>query len=159
MSATPIAASERYFAPNITKGYFVPSISSKAAPTRPELDAGIDLTGEISAVSGWTVTGATVDAPDYGSLFTGQVPARTTAAASSINCYASQNTVDVREVLPRGTVGFMVWLWGGDVTGQKMDVYPVRVTTVGKTMPDNAASDLQVSFAISSEPAEDVAIP
>lgn len=159
MAPTPITASSRYFAPGTTKVYFFPACANKAAPTRAELDAGKDLTPEISTINGWTVTSNLIDVPDYGTTFTGKIPGRTAAADSSINCYASSNTIDVKAVLPRNTTGFVGIMWAGDVPTQKCDVFPIRVASAGRQVPDNAASDVVVQFAITGAPAEDVAIP
>lgn len=159
MGATPIAATTRYFAPEIVKILFVPTITSKSAPTREQLDGGKDLTAEISAIDGWTVSSDMIDAPDYGSRFTSQTSGRLKADNSSLTFYASQDTDDIRAILTRDTTGFVVIMWGGDVEGQLCDVFPIIVSSVGKSLPDNADADIQVMFAITSPPAEDVAIP
>jgi hypothetical protein len=160
MSATPIAPASRYFAVGVTKIYFCPAIANLNAPTRPELDAGKDLSGEVADVDGWQVASNLIDTPDLLRTFTGQISGRTTSDASSITFYASEDTDDVRTLLPRDTEGFIVWLDGGDVATQKMDIYPVKVSAAPKlrTLGDEA-SRIQVMFAISREPAEDVAIP
>lgn len=159
MSATPIATTKRYFAPEIAKIVYMPAVANKNAPTRAEINAGTELTNEISAINGWAVTSNLINAPDYGSRFTSKTPGRTDAANSTLTFYASQDTVDVRELLPRDTAGFIGIMWGGDVPGQKMDNFPVKVSSLAKTLSDQADADIAVDFAITSVPAEDVAIP
>lgn len=159
MAATPIAKTTRFFAPEVTKICFLPTVANKNAPTRSEINAGKDLSGEVSAVNGFTVTSGLIDAPDYGSRFTSRNPGRTEVADSSLTFYQSQDTNDIRTVLPRNTTGFILMMWGGDVPTQKMDVFPVTVTSAGKSIPDNADADITVAFAITSVPAEDVTIP
>lgn len=159
MAATPITTAQRYFAPEICKINFLPAVANKNSPTRSEINAGTDLTPEISAINGWAVTSNLIDAPDYGSRFTSKTPGRTDAADSSLTFYASQDTTDVRELLPRDTTGYVVIMWGGDVPAQKCDVFPVKVSSNEKNLPDNADADIVVHFAITSVPAEDVAIP
>jgi hypothetical protein len=159
MSATPITAAKRYFAPEIAKINFLPACANKNSPTRSEINAGTDLTPDVSAINGWSVTSNLLDSPDYGSRFTSKTPGRTDAANSDLKFYASQDTVDVRELLPRDTTGFVVIMWGGDVPTQKCDVFPVKVSSNAKSLPDNADADITVSFAITSKPAEDVTIP
>lgn len=160
MAATAITASVRYFDPETTKCYFVPSIASKSAPTRVELDAGTDLSPEIADISGWNVTANKIDTPDLGTRYTGSIPGRTTSDDSSLTCYSDKTGVDVRGVMPPDTDGFIVWLDGGDTSGNKMDVYPIRVMSNGKmrSVGDEAAR-IQVQCAITSKPAENVTVP
>lgn len=160
MAAPAIPKSKRFFAPEITKVYFVPTIADLQSPTRAELDAGDDISGEIADISGFTVTSGMIGTPDLGSRFTSQIGGRTQADASSITFYASQDGADIRDVLQRGLAGYLVFMDGGDVPAQPMDVFPVDVTSVGKVRSTgDQASQLTVSFAITAEPAEDVAIP
>src|SRR5690554_4879036 len=100
MAATPLNPTTRYIPPGVRQYYFVPTIADKNAPTRTELDAGTDLTGEIAEVSGFQATSESVDTPDLLSRFTSRVPGRITADDSSITFYASQDSDDVRTLLP-----------------------------------------------------------
>lgn len=159
MAATPIAATDRFFAPSVTKIVFCATLANKNSPLRTEINAGKELSGECSEVSGFTVTSNLIDAPDLGTRFTAKTPGRIEAADSSLKFYQSRDTNDIRTLLPRDTTGYILLMWGGDVPTQKMDVFPVTVSSVGKTVPDNADADITISFAITSVPAEDVAIP
>lgn len=159
--ATPaLTASTRYFDPEITKIYFVPTIADISAPTRTELNTGTDLSGEVAEISGFTVTSEQIAAPDLGSRFTSQVGGRTTAEDSSLTFYSDQQGVDARTVLSRGTDGYLTFMDGGDVEDNLMDVYPITVVSVGKmrSVGDELAR-LQIQVSITSEPAEDVAVP
>lgn len=160
MPAPAITASTRYFDPETTKVYYVASIANKAAPTRAELNAGTDLSREVADITGWNVTGEQIPTPDLGTLFTSQIPGRTTSDDSSLTFYADKAGVDARGTLPRGTNGFIVWLDGGDTANNKMDVYPIRVRSNGKMRSlSNEAARIQIQFSITSEPAENVTVP
>lgn len=159
MAALP--ATERYFAPEITKVFYLPTIASPTkVPTRAEITAGTDLSNEVADWSGWNVSSAMINTPDLGSRFNAQIGGRTSADASSITFYADKAGADVRAVLPRGTDGFILIADGGDVATQPADVFPVTVTSLGKlrTVGDEAAR-IQVTFAITDEPAEDIELP
>lgn len=160
MATPPITASTRYFDVGKTKVYYLPAVANVNSPTRTEMNAGTDLTFELATLAGWSVTAAQIQVPDFSNRYTSEIPGRITAAASSLEFYSSSNSVDVRSLLPRDTTGYILWLDGGDVTGHKMDVYPVTVTAVSK-MRDAAsnAARIQVSFSITSAPAENVSIP
>jgi len=159
MVATPIAATSRYIPPGTTHYYFVSTIANKSAPTRPELDAGTDLTAEIAEVSGFSTTSEQQETPDLGSRFTGKIPGRITADDSSITMYMSSTSNDVRTLLPRDTSGFVVAFSEGDVAGRKMDVFPVKVSGQPKKRDIEDAATIEIQFTITSIPAENVTIP
>lgn len=159
MPATPITAASRYFRRGTTKVSFCPTISNKSAPTRSELNAGTDLSNEVAEIEGWMVASGTIDTPSLGTRFNAKIDGEITADDSSLMFYASSDSVDVRSLQPRGTNGFIVWLDEGDVAGRKMDVFPVRVTATPKERNMDGAARIQVQYAITSEPAENVTIP
>ena len=159
MVATKIDPTKRYIRPGITKVYYLPAAADYTAVTRAEIDAGTDLTPELADVAGFSTTSDTVDAPDWGSRFTSKVAGMVSVDDSSLTLYASQDTQDVRTLLPRDTTGYIVWMDGGDVADQLMDVFPVTVTSVGKLRTQSDPAQVQISFAITSEPSEDQTIP
>jgi hypothetical protein len=75
--------------------------------------------------------------------------------------YASKNGTDARALMPRDAVGYVVWLDGGDVASNRMDVFPVTVSSVSKQRSASGedADTLVFAYAITSEPAENVSIP
>lgn len=159
MGATPISSSTRYYRKGVTKFYWLTACDDPSQPTRAEMDAGIDLSLEIAEINGWQVTSAFVDTPDLASRFTGKIAGDITADDSSINFYASKTSVDVRSVLPRDTTGFMLILDEGDTAGLKMDVFPSTVGSAPKLRSLTDPAMIQVNFAITSEPKENVTIP
>lgn len=161
MPATAIAAATRYFRPGTTKVYWVVTMATYTTPTRSELNAGVDVSGEIAEINGFTVTSESVDAPDLGSRFVGKIPGRITSEDSSINFYASSTGFnDARSVLPRDTTGFVVFMDGGDVsTTGRMDVFPATVASHGKLRGIEDPAMTQANFTITRVPAEDKVIP
>jgi hypothetical protein len=159
MPPTPLTATVRYVPPGTRKVYWITTIANYLSPSRGELNAGIDLTAEIAAINGFTVESGTSDTPDLATRFTAKIPGRITAADSSLSFYASTTSSDVRTVLPRDTAGFAVFLWEGDVTGQRMDVFPAKVTaeSVDGNMED--PQQVNIGFAITKIPALNVVIP
>jgi hypothetical protein len=159
MVATPIAATSRYIPPGVTQYYWVATIADKTAPSRAELDAGSDLTAEISDVSGFSTSSDQVDTPDLGTRFTGKIPGRITADDSSLTMYLSLTSNDVRTLLPRDTAGFIVVFGEGDAAGKKMDVYPVKISGQPKQRGIDDPSRIEIQFSITSEPVENIAVP
>jgi hypothetical protein len=160
MAAPNITASTRYIHPGVTRVVFTSTVSNINAPSRAEINAGTDLSNEVAEADGWEVSSNNVDAPDLGRVFTAKVIGRTSAGDPTLSMYASTNGADVRGLLPRGTAGFMLLMWGGDVTGNKMDVYPVRVSANPKPLgtTDDPAR-VGVAFAVTSQPAENISVP
>lgn len=160
MAAPNITASTRYIHPGVTRVVFATTVSNINAPSRAEINAGTDLSNEIRAAEGWEVTSENVDAPDLGRTFTGKVIGRTSAGEPSLTMYASVNGADVRTLLPRGTAGYILLMWGGDVAGNKMDVYPIRVSANPKPLEvEGDPAQIQVMFAVTSQPAENISVP
>lgn len=159
MVATPIAATSRYIPPGTTRYYWVATIANYLSPTRSELNAGSDLSAEVQAVSGFATSSDQQDTPDLGSRFVSKIPGRITADDSSITLYASSTSSDARTLMPRDTSGYIVILPEGDITGQKMDVFPVKVTGVPKSRDVENPANMVFQYAITRVPAENVTIP
>jgi hypothetical protein len=88
-----------------------------------------------------------------------KIPGPITADNSSLSFYASLTSSDVRTVLPRDTAGFVVFLWEGDVTSQRMDIFPAKVTSSALDGSMTDPEKVNVTFAITKVPASNVLIP
>jgi hypothetical protein len=159
MTAPPIAGSLRYIPESVTHFYFVTAFANYLSPTRAELNAGTDLTPEIATTGDWGITSAVIATPDLATLFESQIPGKVSVSNSTINMYASSNSSDVRTLLPRGTTGYIVKFPEGDISSQKMDVYPVKVTQQAKPTALSSPSVIQLAFAVTKIPAENVTVP
>lgn len=159
MAPPPLSPTIRYFPPGTRKVYWVVTISNYLAPTRAEINAGVDLSAEISALNGWSLTSASVDTPDMGSRFTSQVPGRLSSSTNEITCYMSQNSIDARQVMTRDANGYVILLWEGDVAGQKMDVFPVRVQAQAPDSATDNPGTCTFSYAATRLPAIGITIP
>src|SRR5215469_12591820 len=111
MAAPPLNPTSRYLPVGQRKFYWVPTIANYLSPTRSELNAGTDLSAEMSASTGWSLQGSVVDTPDMGTTFTSQVPGRRTSPTNDITFYLDTGSNDVRSLLPAATKGFIVVLW------------------------------------------------
>ena len=159
MPASTIATSTRFFARGVSACIYLPSCANKSAPTRAEINSGTNVSTQVADLSGWGVSGNLIDTPDLATTFDSKIPGTTSAEDSSIDLYASIDGADVRQLLPRGTTGFILWADGGDVAGRKADVFPITVTSNTQMRSMSEAAKRQVNFAITSEPAEGITIP
>lgn len=157
---TALTPAQRYFAPEITKVRFIPTIAAaNHHPTAAERDAGTVLI-DIADITGWSVTGTDIATPDIDTRFTKSIPGRTTAADSSLTFYADIAGDDARKVLAEGQNGYIEFADGGDEEGKLTDVFPVRVRSVGKVRSTgDQAMQITIGFTITGRPATDVPIP
>ena len=157
---TPLTPTQRYIAPGTTKYYWATACADITAPLRAEMEAGIDLSKEVAAAENWTVAANRVPTPDLGDKFTGKIGGRVEPGDASITFHASKTTADVRTVLHRDDTGFIFILHGGDVAGQKMDVYKVDISSVSKPTNVDGSENARIMVAFSLQAvAEDVTIP
>jgi hypothetical protein len=161
MPATTIAAATRFSSRGFTVIYWLPACANIASPTRAELNAGTNLSSQVMDGSGWTVSSEQIDAPDMATRFTSKIAGSISAEDSSLTMYASKTGVDARQLMPQDTAGFIVILYGGDVAGQKMDVWPVTVASVAKqiSFQGDAPDTLVFSYSPTAVPASTVTIP
>lgn len=160
MAATPISPSARYIPEGVRHFNFLLAIATIAAPTRSEINAGTDLTPQVSAFGNWGIVSSPVNTPDLASTFTPTIPGLITIDGPTIDMYADSTSADVRTLLPRNTVGFILLLPEGDVPGHKMDVFPVKVASAEKmaSIGGNPAT-ISITFTVTSAPAENVTVP
>lgn len=161
MPAPAITASTRYTSRGTTVVYWVVTIASPASPTRTELNAGTNLAPQIADAKGWSVKTNMIDAPDMSTRYTPTIPGAISADDSSLTMYMSKNGVDARALMPQDAVGFIVWLDGGDVASNKMDVFPVTVASHSKQRNADGgnADTLMITYAITSLPSLNITVP
>lgn len=163
MPATPLTPTTRYLPPGTRKYYWLTSLANPAAPTRAELNAGTDLTAEIvtGGVGGFTLARTRADVTPLGSsvivmLDTTTDPNTTT---NEIVFYASVTGSDVRQVMSAGTAGFLVFLYEGDVTGQRCEVWPAAVSVLFFDQGTETPGEIHVQYLITAQPSQNVLIP
>ena len=159
MAAPPIGASTRYIPEGNTHFYWVLSIASYLTPTAAELNAGTDLSPEVAASGNWGIISGSIDAPDLATLFTPQISGKVTVDGPTLDMYASINSIDVRTLLPRGTAGYVVKFPEGVIAGRTMDVFPAKVLQQAKPTALTTPSLVQLGWAVTKIPAENVTVP
>ncbi|MFI6819268.1 hypothetical protein ACIBG7_43255 [Nonomuraea sp. NPDC050328] len=159
MPATPIAAVQRYYPKGSLKWIFVATIANKSLVTRAEINSGTDLTKQVAAWSGFTTSTQFVNTPDANSRFTSKITGDIEAEDSSLTIYLDPSGNDARQLMPQDTIGYILRMDAGDVPGRRMDNFPIQVGSVGKPFEMGDAVVGVFSFAITDEPAQNIAIP
>jgi hypothetical protein len=157
-----------------TKLYFLRSIAAVSlTPTRAEMTNGIDVSGELNDWAGWTVDAQMFDTQNLNTPYQTQAPGILTSPPSSVTLYTSKTGVDARSVLIPGTTWFAMFCDGGDIGGNRAEVYPVVVAAIGvlRSMPSTTGgtsgsgsstqypSKVKFNFAITAAPAQAVIVP
>ena len=160
MAATPISTVSRYIPEGTWHFNFLPAIATLASPTRAEINAGTDLSPQVAGYGTWAVIGAAVATPDLASSFVPSIPGLLSADGTTLSMYADPSGSDVRTLLPRNTVGFMLVLPGGDVPGRKMNAFAIKVLQAApsSSLGGNPAV-IELVFTPTSAPVENITIP
>lgn len=162
MAAPAIAASTRYTSRGTTRFLWLPAVAdTTTGPTRSEINAGTDLTTQIADRNGWSVSSTMIETPDAATRYTSTIPGPISAEDSSFTFYMDREGVDARALMPRDEEGYVFVMDGGDVVGNKADLFPVTVVSHSKNREvggDNADT-IVISYAITAEPTENIAVP
>lgn len=156
--ATPLVESEEYIYAGTARIYWSTSIVDISAVLRSELNAATDLSGEVFEVVGWEIDSGIITDPEW-SRFDNQRQGRLRVPQSELILKADRAGDDIRTILPRGTAGWVLILPSGDVEGHPMNVYPVTVAGLPQSVRRRNLALIRVQFAVTAEPAADVAIP
>lgn len=154
MSTPALPASERFFAVEISKVYWLPTIAdAMLVATRPEITAGTELALEIADMAGWDPVPNAFAVNTLGSRFSPSLTGRTSMQAATITFTASIDGQDIRQVLAEADTGYVMWCDGGDEAGYPADVFPARVSAISpvRTVAEQEHR-LTVSFSIPNRP-------
>lgn len=154
----------RFMRKGITKVFFVPTIADPEAPTATEVNAGVNLTGQIAEVNGFSFTNSPINTPDMASAFVSKIPGEDTTDDSSLVFYEDSVTNPISTALGKGTTGFVV-IFPTGIAGEtpaaadKADVWPAQVASNSKQYTvDNDAAKYTVTFTLTAEPTIDAAV-
>lgn len=159
MTAIALNQAERFSALDGLEIVYIPVIASLTlVPTRAEIDAGTDVSTEVAEWAGFSLASGKIPTPGL-KRFTGSISGELTAEDSSLSIYADRTGDDVRDVLPRDTVGFIALMPSGDTPTERMSVWPVQVNALTEVYSREAATLLRADLNITREPNENVTIP
>lgn len=156
---------QRFMRKGITRLFWVPSIASAALiPTTAEVNAGTELTPEVSAITGFTYANTPIQIPDMAHAFVSEISGEDTVVASDIEFYQRKGTDTIRASQAKGTVGFVVILFDGTAganpaAGDKADVWPATIGSRAKMYAaDNSAAKYKVAYTLTAAPGEEVTL-
>lgn len=158
----------RYHSSNKAKVVFAPAVASLSAPSRAEITAGTVLTVAGSTAyagliedAGWETAASDIAVPDVGTDFDGTIPGRQAASSATMKFYDDDASNTIRTALAEGTSGYVIRFPQGDSTGERIEVWPVRVSTINDSAitSANEAKTFMVQFSVTSEPNKSATCP
>lgn len=160
MTAPAIGPVGRYVAAGVTQIYWVGAIAVPAAPSRTELDAGWDLSGEVADTGGWLTTPTYNSTTRFASQNETTRPGTLGVDGTNLMMYADRAGADIRALLAQGTSGFIVVFPGGDVAGRLMDVWPVQVARLWQPVEmGDTPAQIPVDFAVTGDIQPGLTVP
>jgi hypothetical protein len=149
----------RFFRRGVSKVRFCPAVAG-TSPTRAELNAGVNLSPSVAAMSGFTLENSPIATPDLETTFDSQIKGPDAAGSSTITYYDDDTATAVRTSQAKDTTGFMVLLPYGDVPGKRCEVWAVTSTGVNDQWGlDAAAAQFVVGYAITARPTQSGVVP
>ena len=92
--------------------YWLPAVSTPAAPTTAEFAAGKKLSCEMADFPDMALTGATADVPDLCSTFTKKIAGPTSVGDTTAEFWAddtpSSDSTVIKGILAQGASGFLI---------------------------------------------------
>lgn len=136
----------RFMQMGTTKIYWLTTIASLAtALTATETNAGINVTGQLSDLSGFSFDNTPIDTPDMSTALVTKIPGEDAVADSSLTFYEDKTTNPIKAALTKGTSGYVVILGYGTAgaspaAGDKADIWPVIVSSNARQYAAGAAA-------------------
>jgi hypothetical protein len=150
----------RFMLKGVEKIRFVTTAVNILAPTLAEIAAGIDLTADLAAMSGFMLKNNPIATPDLATTFDSTIGGNDTIDASTMDFYDRDNSATIRTGLAKGTSGTIVFERYGHTSGKRAELWPVTTTGVNDmTTVNPEAAKFQVSFSNPSVPNQNYTLP
>lgn len=153
----------RFVRPGVTEVYFLTTVADMSTgPTKAELEAGKNLSGFIRSISGFNTTVGRIPTPDLGSRHESSIPGNLETSESTIEFYEDLDSNELETTFKRDTEGYIAIYPRGQKEGDTSGFcYPVRVgsRSANITVSSSDPATFTVTFAVTGEPAEDLAVP
>lgn len=158
MPALP-AVPQRFFRRGVSETWFLPAVTSLAAPSAAEFTAGTNMTKAVASITGFAITNDPIKTPDLGSAFDSQIDGVDSAEDSGFSFYDDKTDVVLRTALAKGTNGFVVLCPYGKIATKRCEVWPVRSTGFNDAWDMDGAAQANAKFAITAPPVQNAVCP
>lgn len=152
-----------------SKVTFCPGVSNLAAPTSAELTAGTVLctpgtyvNAGLKELGGFETTQEFVVSKDLATKVDSKIPGRQSLPDASLTFFDDDASSTIRTALAEGTVGFLVLMPYGQVTGKRCEVWPVTIGALNNSQLVAGGADpatFMVAAAVTSAPNKLAVVP
>lgn len=148
----------KFFRPGVSKIYICPAVAG-SNPTTPELNAGTDITPDLADVNNISVKSNLVDTPDFASNFTTKVVGADQIGDPELVYWDRDNATTNRTALAKGTVGVLVLMPYGRVSGKRCELYAVTSAGVNDQWDHNTPAQFSATLAVTAPPSQSAVLP
>jgi hypothetical protein len=144
-----------------TRVFFATTVTLNA-PTAAQVNAGTELTDDISEITGFVFSNNPIQTPDLGTKFVSQIPGEDSTEDSSLVFYETAGDSTIKDALPKDENGYVIILPEGSAgaspaAADLVEVWPVTISSVSRRYSaGNEAAMFEVKFATTSPPTIDV---
>jgi len=131
------------------------SDGSPGNPTRVEITAGVDLTPQLAAATGFEIANSPIDTPDLIDSFTPSIPGEDKPGTPSLTFYEQFGATDaIRTSQAKDTAGFLYVAPHGDVATYPTEIWRVNIASNNRTLTvvENEAAKYVVQYSPTSRP-------
>lgn len=173
MSATKLNEASTFTNVESKRYIWLATVANYLAPTRAEIDAGIDITDLVvqGGVAGFDESTNWIDSGNAGSKYTPKTAGRVSSGDSSIKTYLSPDgpTFDCRSIWSaRGIKGTLLFMPQGDraklptlstAPAKTMDSFAVEIGSISPEEDTEALQQFTSSFGIKKKIGRNISIP
>lgn len=142
-----------------SKLWFVPTLTSTTSPSITEIQAGTEITGQVSDMSGWTFESTRIPTPNMADVFTPQIAGEDQVGTPTVTIYDDDSGAGggtIRTALAKDAAGYLVHAPYGLTATKKCRVYPIQSSGPNDEITvANEPARFVVGFAITSPPKTD----
>lgn len=134
--------------------YFLPSVSAAASPTTAEINAGLRLDTQVTAVDGFNFQGTRIAAPVLSDTFTAQITGEDTVGEPVLTFHDDDADDEIRTELVKGTEGYLLRApYGIASAGLRCEVWHVETQSVSDEWTvANETAKFAIGFAVLDVP-------
>jgi hypothetical protein len=150
----------KFYRRGISEIHFAPAVTDLAAPSRPQITAGVELSPGVAAIAGFQLSNAPIPVPNLKDQFTPQIDGEDTIADSTLTFNDDVDDDEIRTTLAKGTTGFLILMPYGDVAAARCEVWPVKVSGFNDTWDLGATPAQAVAgFVVTGVPEQNAVVP
>lgn len=150
----------RFIRRGVSKARWLPAVAG-SSPTRAEINAGINLGGDLAAINGNEFNGSRVPVPVLDQVFTPQTAGEDTVGDVSLLFQDDSVATTIRTTLAKGTAGYLLLMPYGDVATKRCEVWPATSMGVNDGWGDlgNNPAQYTINLAITAPPVTTGTVP